>query len=306
MTGIIGAGFGLYGYLPAVMQTEGKAALLEEAKEIFLTRPELQIYKDNIEWIDDIDKLISVVNKLIICVPPKIQEGYFDKVTSSDNISHVIFEKPIASTPEYSDKIISRLKDCGKIFRIGYTFLYTDWFRNITSESIQNTNIKISWEFKAYHYKHDAINWKRYNDEGGGVIRFFGIHLFPILIKFGFTKVISSETFGKDNNDLESWKAIFESNSKFQCSVYVNSDSAKEIFSIEGYDDNNSIKLIDFVSPFEKANDSIDKEDNRVGILKKLLSSLNNEKENAEMYSLYEQSNSLWMQTENINKFCPK
>lgn len=306
MTGIIGAGFGLYGYLPAVMQTEGKAALLEEVKEIFITRPELQIYKDNIEWVDDIERLTSVVNKLIICVPPKIQEGYFEKVISSDNISHVIFEKPIASTPEYSDEIISRLKECGKIFRIGYTFLYTDWFKNISKDSVQNTNVNISWEFKAHHYKHDVSNWKRYNDEGGGVIRFFGIHLFPILIQYGFTKVISSETFGKDNNDLESWKAIFESNNKFQCSVYVNSNSAKEIFSIEGYDDNNSIKFIDFVSPFEKANDSIDKEDNRVGILKKLLSSLNNEKENDNMYSLYEQSNDLWMQTENINKFSPK
>lgn len=306
MTGIIGAGFGLYGYLPAVMQTEGKAALLEEAKEIFFTRPELQIYKDNIEWVDDIEKLSSVVNKLIICVPPKIQEGYFDKVLESKNISHLVFEKPIASTPELSEKIISRLTQSNKIFRIGYTFLYTDWFRNISNESVQYKNLNISWDFKAHHYKHNVSNWKRYTDEGGGVIRFFGIHLFPVLISFGFTKVISSNIAGKDNNDLESWEAVFENKNKFRCSIKVNSNSDKENFVIESFNSNTVIEIIDSVSPFEKPNDSIDKEDNRVGILKNLLASLSNEKENDSMYLLYEQTNDLWMQTESINKFTPR
>ncbi len=306
MTGIIGTGFGLYGYLPAVMQTEGKAVLLEEAREIFLTRPELQLYKDKIEWVDDIEKLTTIVNKLVICVPPKIQEGYFENVIRQNNLSHIIFEKPIASTPELSEEIISRLIQSNKNFRIGYTFLYTDWFRNITNESIQNTNIKFSWKFKAYHYKHDAINWKRFNDEGGGVIRFFGIHLFPVLVSFGFTKVISSNITGSDNNDLERWEAVFENKDKFHCSVNVNSNSDKEIFSIECYDNHTSIELIDSVSPFEKANDSIDKEDNRVSILKNLLTSLNNEEENKDMYWLYKQSNDLWKQTESINKFTPR
>jgi len=303
MTGIIGAGFGLYGYLPAVIQTEGKAVLSEESKEIFFARPELQIYKDNIEWVDDVEKLTSIVNKLIICVPPKIQEGYFDNKKKQKNLSHIIFEKPIASTPELSEEIISRLINSGKTFRIGYTFLYTSWFRNISSESVQNKNIKILWEFKAHHYKNNICNWKRYNDDGGGVIRFFGIHLFPVLVSFGFTKVVSSNITGSDNNDLEKWVAVFENKDKFHCSVSVNSNSDKEFFSIEGYDNHTSIELIDSVSPFEKANDSTDKEDNRVSILKNLLASLNNEEEKNDMYSLYEQANDLWMQSETINIF---
>lgn len=299
MTGIIGAGFGLYGYFPAVVKTEGKAALLDEAKEILAVRPELQKYKDNIHWYEDVDSLLPVVEQLIVCVPPKIQEGYFDKIVKSSNISHVVFEKPIASTPQLSHDIISRLLDTNKTFRIGYTFLYTDWFTNFNFDSVRDSNIEISWTFKAHHYKHNVENWKRNNSDGGGVIRFFGIHLFPLLINFGFMKVVSSETHGKNENDIESWSAVFENEQGYKCSVNVDSNSDKEFFSIKKSDSD----LIKFVSPFEKVNDSIESEDNRVLILERLLKSLIDIKENHNMFELYKKSNELWMQAEKINMF---
>lgn len=299
MTGIIGAGFGLYGYLPAVVQTEGKVVLLEESKEIFQSRPELQIYKDNIQWITNMNEFLSIVIKLIVCVPPKIQEGYFDNIIANTNISNVVFEKPIASTPKLSREIISRLLDTNKTFRIGYTFLYTDWFTNFDIKSVNANDIKISWAFKAHHYKHDIENWKRNNSDGGGVIRFFGIHLFPLLVIFGFTKVISSETQGATDDDLQSWNAVFENKDKFRCCINVNSNSDEEHFNIKS----DEVELINFVSPFETVNDSIQNEDNRVSILKNLLTSLSNQNENNKMFTLYEQANDLWMQTESTNNF---
>jgi predicted dehydrogenase len=299
MTGIIGAGFGLYGYFPAVVKTEGKAALLEEAREIFTSRPELQKYKENIHWYDDVDSILSAIDKLIVCVPPKIQEGYFDKIIGSINISNVIFEKPIASTPELSHEIISRLLDTTKTFRIGYTFLYTEWFTNFNKEAVKDTNVEISWKFKAHHYKYNIENWKRNNSDGGGVIRFFGIHLFPLLVSFGFTKVISSKTHGENGNDLQNWEAIFENKDGFKCKVLVDSNSDEEHFIINTENE----ELINFVSPFETANNSIHTEDNRVVILERLLKSLNNKEENSNKFSLYKASNNLWMRTEKINMF---
>jgi predicted dehydrogenase len=301
MTGIIGAGFGLYGYFPAVVKTEGKAVLLEEAKSIFEGRPELQKYKDNILWCDNIDTLLPIVDKLIVCVPPKIQESYFDKILQAANINSVIFEKPIASNPQLSLNILSRLSNSNKTFRIGYTFLYTNWFSTFNFNAVKNTNIEINWTFKAYHYKSNIENWKRYNSEGGGVIRFFGIHLFPLLISFGFNNVINSQTSGKNTDDLENWKAVFTNEKGCECTIDVDSNCEQEIFSIKT--DNGQKELINFVSPFETANNSIQTEDNRVIILERLLSSLNNENQNKEMINLYNASNDLWMRAEKINRF---
>ncbi len=298
MTGIIGAGFGLYGYFPAVVKTEGKAALLDEAKEILASRLELQKYKDDVHWFKDVEEILPCVDKLIVSVPPKIQEKYFDKILGCKNISNVVFEKPIASTPQLSQEIICRLLDTDKTFRIGYTFLYTDWFRNFKLEYVSDTDVEISWEFKAHHYKHDIQNWKKYNSDGGGVVRFFGIHLFPILVIFGFTKVIISETHGADSNDLQSWNAVFENTKGFKCSLSVNSNSENEHFKISTQEE-----LISFASPFETANDTIQNEDNRVVILERLLKSLVNKSEDESMFVLYKSSNDLWMQTEKINKF---
>lgn len=301
MTGIIGAGFGLYGYFPAVVKTEGKAVLLNEAKSIFETRPELQKYKENILWSDNIDSLLPLVDNLIVSVPPKIQEEYFNKIISAENISKIILEKPLASTPETSQIFLSNLSDSKKSFRIGYTFLYTNWFGNFEKEIIENTNIEIIWTFKAHHYKHNVENWKRYNSEGGGVIRFFGIHLFPLLINFGFNEVVSSETSGANSNDLEKWTSVFKNQNGFVCKLSVNSNLEKEVFSIKA--ENKQNKIIDFVSPFETANDAIQNEDNRVVILERLLKSLNDENQNSSMSSLYKNSNELWLKTEMINKF---
>ena len=301
MTGIIGAGFGLYGYFPAVVKTEGKAMLLDEAKSIFEGRPELQKYKENILWSENIDSLLPLVDNLIVSVPPKIQEEYFNKIISAENISKVILEKPLASTPETSHIFLSKLIDSKKSLRIGYTFLYTNWFRNFEKEIVENANVEIAWTFKAHHYKHNIENWKRYNSEGGGVIRFFGIHLFPLLISFGFDEVILSETLGLDSNDLQKWNATFINQKGFECKLTVDSNCDKEIFSIKKL--NNEKNLIDFVSPFETANDAIQNEDNRVIILERLLRSLNNENQNNTMNSLYKNSNDLWLKTEMVNIF---
>lgn len=301
MTGIIGAGFGLYGYFPAVVKTEGKAVLLEEAKNIFEGRPELQIYEDNIQWCEDVDTLLPIVDKLIVCVPPKIQENYFSGILSAENINSVIFEKPIASNPQLSQNILRDLSKSNKTFRVGYTFLYTNWFMNFDFSNVRNTNIEINWAFKAHHYKNDIENWKRYNSEGGGVIRFFGIHLFPLLVSFGFNNVIDSQTLGNDINDLEKWSAVFTNENGLRCDINVDSNSEKEIFSIRT--DNGQKELINFISPFETTNNSIQTEDNRVSILERLLTSLNDKNQTKELIDLYNTSNGLWMQTEKINKF---
>ena len=70
----------------------------------------------------------------------------------------------------------------------------------------------------------------------------------------------------------------------FECKLTVDSNCDKEIFSIKKL--NNEKNLIDFVSPFETANDAIQNEDNRVIILERLLRSLNNENQNNTMNSL--------------------
>ena len=52
--GIVGSGFGLYGYLPALVEVGKMNVILPgRYKDKFLARSELKIYADYIHWVSD-------------------------------------------------------------------------------------------------------------------------------------------------------------------------------------------------------------------------------------------------------------
>ena len=54
MTGIIGAGFGLYGHLPAAMSLSNNPVFLPKRyAELFHKRTELAVFEDRINWVED-------------------------------------------------------------------------------------------------------------------------------------------------------------------------------------------------------------------------------------------------------------
>ena len=72
MIGILGSGFGLYGYLPAVCQyyPNKSILLIKKAKLILNSRSELHNYQKNIIWKENFEDLIKSSDFLIVAYPP--------------------------------------------------------------------------------------------------------------------------------------------------------------------------------------------------------------------------------------------
>ena len=101
----------------------------------------------------------------------------------------IFLEKPIASSPEQSSILLKFLEEKKIKFYVNYSFIYLDWFKklfNKINSLNSNFNIKVNWEFKAHFIKTNVMNWKSDSQSGGGIIRFYGIHLIAVLISFEY------------------------------------------------------------------------------------------------------------------------
>jgi predicted dehydrogenase len=301
--GIIGSGFGLYGYLPAVVKnSDEKVALLSKAKLIFKNRPELQFCEPNIIWFDYEEYFFHSIETVIFSVPPKIQMEYIRNLVSFENIKTVILEKPIGITPMDSDDVLNLLVGYKKRVRVGYIFQYTQWAeqlkQKIDSGRMIGRKIKIDWYFKAHHYKNNLCNWKRYESSGGSVLRFYGIQLLALISQLGYEEPVSSQTTMHSSDDYYRWEAVFMQNQLPTLEITINSDSEETFFNIDFISDKESGK-ISLIDPFSRNNNN--EVDKRSDILVRLLKDLGNDTQDIVSYNNYFRVNSLWKDVENIN-----
>lgn len=173
MIGIIGGGFGLYGWLPALCQYYPNETILLESrhKSKFDKRSELQKYKDRIEWKDGFD-VVNDSKLLVIAIPPSKVYPYLEFIIDSKNCKKLIVEKPICETPEKSEAFIKAVEDKGIKICSSYLFLYTDWYRELDPDK----QYEIVW-FKINN--NPKKSWKHNSKLGGGEI-FYKIHLLAL------------------------------------------------------------------------------------------------------------------------------
>ena len=70
---ILGSGFGLYGYLPAINKISKKIFIPEKYKDFFFSRNDLKKYKNKIVWFKNINKILNKIQILIIAKRPSDQ-----------------------------------------------------------------------------------------------------------------------------------------------------------------------------------------------------------------------------------------
>ena len=305
MIGILGSGFGLYGYMPAIAQTnDNKIFLLERYKEKFKSRKELTQFNKRIKWVKDLNFLFSKSETLIIALSPIEQEKAILKSLKYSNIKNLILEKPLGVNPRISIFLLNKLVNSQKIFRIGYLFSFTDWAIKLSNEiNLTDTSkIIINWSFLAHHYKNNLNNWKRFNKQGGSVLRFYGIHLIALASKLGYNKINSSKTSGNTDNDFYKWECSLTGNCIPELQIHLNSNSENSIFCIESYSSSiNSNLIIKQKDPFDFVNKKkVSSIDSRVVILKSFLKSLD-EKHSKKFYNNYNNCNLLWKKIEFLN-----
>jgi len=307
-TGIIGAGFGLYGYLPAVLHCEKQVILTERARGKFSSRKELEQFSDQIVWVNDVDELLEIVDTLVISTAPDIQKKLVSRSVLRKNIKNFVLEKPLASNARDANVIINLLEKHDKNFRINYSFFYSIWFKNLECIFLdesrnRNLDLDIVWNFKAHHYANNLSNWKRFSSQGGGVINFFAIHLIAVIARLNFIRIISSEVKGFNTDDIFYFSAVVNNENANVCNIRVNADSESNLFKITLRESNSSIEeniLFESESPFEEIleNKELLDLDIRVPLIYQLLKEVKEQTINDDLISLYKSINEMWSEFE--------
>ena len=297
---IIGSGFGLYGYLPAILQELGdKVILPEEYLPKVRNRQELKELEKDIFWVKDKELAIEKATKVIFTVPPNYQYKAVKNLFDNDgcnSIQTIFLEKPVATSPAKSIELLEFLESKEVDYVIGYSFLYLDLNSNFNTLVNSSTQIFWQWSFMAHHFSMDLKNWKRYHSSGGGVLRFYGIHIIAFLSKFGYDNVKESTLTCQHSDEPFIWSAKFLGGNLPPCNVTVNCKSKKDVFNIISENIDNSILLND---PFSLLVDRFDGLDKRVPMLASLLKDEMPDKKNGNQ--IYKNINSLWEIVENIS-----
>jgi predicted dehydrogenase len=306
---ILGSGFGLYGYLPAIIEAgSDRIVLPKRYRAKFSTRPELSRFADAIEWVDDENAALARADCVILALSPDLQPQWISHCRKLANVERLVLEKPLAPTPDAAASLFDDLIDAAKIFRVGYIFRLTPWGQNMLQALVgcprgaATGELRITWRFLAHHYRYPSTTWKRYQSSGGGALRFYGIQLIALLAELGYSNVLSSEISGPDADEIARWSASFSGAGLPDCRVTIDSKAASNAFVIERTGPGAAV-LVDQSDPFEAMPEPplASELDKRVPLLVRLCRSLWDERTDG--YAWYRSALDLWSEVENVSRF---
>ena len=257
---LLGRGFALNVYLPALIKINCKNILIDSSAKKY--RKPSQIKKD-LRWIDIDNIRNKKFTKIIIAVPPEEQYDLICKQKLWKNSNNLILEKPLANNYENAMYIINTLIDNKIKYSINYIFRYTKWFQRICKYLENNINkgeIRIFWKFKSRHLQKKEESWKNNHLEGGGSIRFYGIHLIAILSDIGYVEVEKTTILNQSKERLISWSCeLRPTQSLPKLTLYIDSFSNINQFHWFQKDKN----ILELESPFSLESNQY-RNDNRI------------------------------------------
>lgn len=230
---ILGSGFGLYGYLPALQALPCRVVLPERYRAAVEGRAELSGFADGIDWVTDENAAIDRAEALVVARRPADQSDLIAGILHRKGIKRLLLEKPLAQNPTLAAQLQGQIESSGKILRMGYTFGFTDWGQDLTARSAAlSGDIRIKWTFRARHYAANRLNWKRFSAEGGGALRFYGIQLISLLADLGFHRALASSTTSAQPDEAAAWRATLLNENGARCDLELDSNCAQAEFSV--------------------------------------------------------------------------
>ena len=223
--GILGGGFGLYGYLPAFANLQFEIFTLSKYENFINKRPDLDKYIDKINFLNDEKELINKVDYINIARNPESQYQFLIH-NKPYNFKHLYIEKPIAHQTIAYKKCIENFETENTSFSVFYSLTYMDWYNNIIEEIQQGINKKYTIVWKI---KQKSSSWKQDISRGGGMLKFYGIHFIKMFIDANLTLKNITMSKNKLEINLESKKFNFltifiESSDKNLFSVHKNEE----------------------------------------------------------------------------------
>ncbi len=289
---LYGTGFALNVYLPALVSLGiNKVFIHQSIYQIKHHKNNIEKYKEYIHWVNEENYKSYLFNYVIIALPPEKQYRLLFNQLNLHKTNTLILEKPLAKTPAQAIQITEKLESLGISYLINYSFRYANWFKKLTYD-IHNlpSNIEIffNWKFKAKHFIHKRLTWKKLHSEGGGAIRFYGIHLIAILSDIGYTDIedlnISFDSF----DELNAFSCSYKSTNELpKCKSYIDSKSSDNEFICYYIKDNKKISLLNLNAPFPHTEEPFS-EDPRILITKRLIEDTNHNYKNLNAIKLWE------------------
>lgn len=179
--GILGGGFGIYGYLPAVHKLGFEILLLDRYEKKLIERAELRDFLPSIRFCESEEVLIEASDCLVFARTPILQYHFISQNTKAlTSKKHVFLEKPLAINSHHSNELLELLTQNRINFSIAYLFRYTKWYQEISNTVSDNRSFSIKWQIPVVN-----TEWKNKSSLGGGPLRFYGIHFFPLFFELG-------------------------------------------------------------------------------------------------------------------------
>jgi hypothetical protein len=304
---ILGSGFGLYGYLPALIGCGHSVVLPERYRERFQFRQELTRFAKQIEWATDEVSAVNRASAIVIALRPAEQTDWIKKCIAHRQITRLLLEKPLAPAPLEALNLQTLLCNSRKLFRIGYTLCNAQWTARLKDFVTENPDyeINVNWLFLAHHFRQGVRNWKQFESAGGGAIRFYGIQLIAVLASLGYCNVGESKSYGQSADEPERWIADISGKGLPICRILIDSRSDTAEFKILCRSSLGPTKLLaELRDPFGEDDRRYlcDGLDGRVGVLGDLVRSILNDAELCP--SWYPGVIDLWSKVEAKNDFC--
>jgi len=185
--GVLGRGFALYAYIPALIELEFPVLTLSRYKSFIESRKELSDYLINISYVESESDLLSLSETLVVARKPEQQ---FDLIRISNLTDKRLFlEKPLAPLTSEHLIVLQALIEQNINFSVGYIFHLTDWFSLLSDNlATEQKNIRVVWELPV-----PTTSWKSDLDQGGGLGASYAIHFVPILRLLRFKYKIGSQ-----------------------------------------------------------------------------------------------------------------
>ncbi len=187
---ILGSGFGLYGYFPAIVEISKKVYLHDKYKKKFKNLKIYQKFENKVLWYKNLQNIIKDIDLLVIAKKPSLQFKFIKEIFRyKKKFKHLFLEKPIDINPKDSLKLIRYLEKNKISYSFGFIFKYCSWFKYLKNNN-KKKEISIFWFIKK---KNLSNSWKYKTKEGGGLIRFYGVHFLKLLTELKFNKVINNK-----------------------------------------------------------------------------------------------------------------
>ena len=227
--GILGSGFGLYGYLPAVCRaSRDTVLLLARYRPALESRAALRPLADRVQWVHRERDLIYAADLLIVARRPQDQEQIVAHLPSDAHVRRLLLEKPLATSPARAEALLQQLDERDVALKVGFTLAMRPWAEHL---ALPTTSIRISWHFRAHHFEADLNTWKRDPRQGGGALRFYGMHLLAALARHAGPApvVVASTLDAVGTAEAVRWRARVTgaSGSVIDLEIDTNSDATR-------------------------------------------------------------------------------